>query len=210
MKRKLQGFSLVELLITLAIVGILLALAAPSYQIWITNTRIRTTADSIQTGLQLARAEAVRRNDQIRFQFTSSSDSSCVLSTTLSNWVVSYDNPAGDCAGAFLNEAFPASDAVNNPSPRIIQARSSAEGSRNVLVAAGQSTFVFNGLGRVTAVGTNPAIIDVKTATAGSCKVDGGDAGVNTCLRVTVSLGGQIRMCDPYLTTTRPTDPQAC
>ena len=207
MKRSGRGFSLVELLITLAIMGILLALAAPSYQLWISNTRIRTTAESIQNGLQLARAEAVRRNDQIRFQLTSSADGSCVLSTTESNWIVSYDNPAGNCAGAMLNEAFPASDAVNNLSPRIIQTRSAVEGSRNVVVSAGQSTLIFNGLGRVTAVGTNPVLIDVKTATAGSCKADGGIAGVNTCLRVTVSLGGQIRMCNPSLVVP---DPQAC
>lgn len=207
MNRSRRGFSLVELLITLAIMGILLALAAPSYQIWITNTRIRTTADSIQNGLQLARAEAVRRNDPIRFQFTSSLDGSCVLSTTESNWIVSYDNPAGNCAGAALNEAFAASDAVNNLSPRIIQRRSAAEGSRNVVIAAGQSTFVFNGLGRVTTVATNPVLIDVNSAAANSCKADGG---TNTCLRITVSLGGQVRTCDPQLTVSNPTDPQAC
>ena len=206
----MRGFSLVELMIALVIMGILLAMAAPSYQIWISNTRIRTTAESIQNGLQMARAEAVRRNDRIRFQLMSSTDSTCVLSTTATNWVVSYDDPAGDCDAALLNEAFPVTDTTENPEPRIIQVRSAAEGSRAVVVAAGQSTFTFNGLGRVNTVATNPVIIDVKPAAANSCKADGGSAGVNTCLRVTVSLGGQIRMCDPYLTIIKPTDSQAC
>lgn len=205
--RSMRGFSPVELLVTLAIMGILLALAAPSYMVWISNMRIRTTAESIKNGLQLARGEAVRRNDQIRFQLTSSLDGSCVLSTTDSNWVVSYDNPAGDCAGAFLNESFPVTDAVNNPSPRIIQTRLAAEDSRNVTISAGQSTFIFNGLGRVTVVATNPVVIDIENGIANTCKTAGG---LNTCLRVTVSQGGQIRMCDPQLTVTKPTDPQAC
>jgi type IV fimbrial biogenesis protein FimT len=210
MKRSGRGFSLIELMVAMAIMGILMALAAPSYRLWISNGKIRTTAEVIQSGLQLARAEAVRRNDLVRFQLTSSTDSSCVLSTTTSNWVVSYDDPAGACDAGLLNEAFPVTDTTNNPAPRIIQARSAAEGSRDVVVSAGQSTFTFNGLGRVTAVGTNPALIDITTATASSCKADGGSAGVNTCLRVTVSLGGQIRMCDPYLTIIKPADSQAC
>ena len=205
MKRSGRGFSLIELLITLAIMGILLALAVPSYQVWISNTRIRTTAESIQNGLQLARAEAVRRNAQIRFQFTDSTASGCLLSTTVSNWVVSYDNPAGACDSVLLNEAYPVNDAAHNPPPRMLQVRTAVEGSRKVVVAADQSTFVFNGLGRVTPLpATNPVAINVSPdATVGNCAT-------LRCLRVTVTAGGQIRMCDPALTLTKPNDPQSC
>ena len=69
-----------ELLIGIAIIGILLALAAPNFAVWIQNSKIRTAAESIQNGLQLARAEAVRRNAQVRFQLTTTLDNDCVLS----------------------------------------------------------------------------------------------------------------------------------
>lgn len=62
-----QGVTLIELVIGLIITGILLALAIPSYKDWIQSSQIRTAAESIQNGLQLARAEAVSRNSPVTF-----------------------------------------------------------------------------------------------------------------------------------------------
>ena len=57
-----RGFTLVELMIGIAIVGLSLVMAAPSFSSWIQSTQIRTAAEAVQNGLQLARGEAVRRN----------------------------------------------------------------------------------------------------------------------------------------------------
>jgi len=62
-----QGFTLVELMIAVAVLGILLSVGVPSFKAWLLNTKIRTTAEAMQNGLQLARAEAVRRNERVRF-----------------------------------------------------------------------------------------------------------------------------------------------
>ena len=95
------GFSLIELMVALAVLGLLLALAMPMFGTMIQNSRIRTSAEAIQNGLQLARAEAVRRNQQVRFQMTSSVDAACALSASGSNWVVSINGTAsGDPTGA--------------------------------------------------------------------------------------------------------------
>lgn len=65
-----RGVTLIELMITLAILGILVVLALPGYSRWIHNTKIRTAADAALNGLQLARGESVQRNANVVFAFT--------------------------------------------------------------------------------------------------------------------------------------------
>lgn len=62
-----RGFSLIELLIALVIAVVLLVLAAPSYGVWVADSRIRAGADSLAGGLRLAQAEAVKRNEDVEF-----------------------------------------------------------------------------------------------------------------------------------------------
>ena len=66
-RRQCQGLSLIELMITIAILSILLGVAAPGFQTWIQNTKIRNAAESVQNGLQRARSEAVARNANVEF-----------------------------------------------------------------------------------------------------------------------------------------------
>lgn len=65
-----NGVTLIELLIGIVILGLLLALGLPSYAAWLQSTQIRTAAESVQNGLTLARAEAVRRNTAVSFTVT--------------------------------------------------------------------------------------------------------------------------------------------
>lgn len=62
-----KGVTLIELMIGIAIMAILLAVGLPGFKVWMLNTQIRTATESMQNGLQLARAEAVRRNEQVNF-----------------------------------------------------------------------------------------------------------------------------------------------
>jgi type IV fimbrial biogenesis protein FimT len=62
-----RGGSIIEPMIALAIFGILLALAVPLAQEFLYNQRIRTAAETLQSGLQMARMEAVRRNEDVAF-----------------------------------------------------------------------------------------------------------------------------------------------
>ncbi|NMG29376.1 GspH/FimT family pseudopilin [Aromatoleum evansii] len=64
------GFTLVEALVAVGVLAILASLAAPSFQTTLVNFRVRVAAEGLVSGLQLARAEALRRNQAVRFTLT--------------------------------------------------------------------------------------------------------------------------------------------
>jgi len=191
--------SLIEVLIGLVIMAILMAIGLPNMAIWLNNSQIRTAGETMLAGLTLARVEAVRRNQIVRFQLVSDLTAGCVIAQAGTSWVVSIDDPTGACDQA-------PSDAA---APRIIQARSGAEGTtRAVVAAATAGTVHFNGLGRVTSPGgaLNMTQLAISNPKGGTCEhVDGGDM---RCLRINIGIGGEARMCDPAVADA--TDPRKC
>lgn len=82
-----------------------------------------------------------------------------------------------------------------------------SEISSQTSTTASNTTLNFTGVGKVpTLAAGSSATFDVSNTT-GTCEASGGSI---RCLRVVVTPGGQIRTCDPRLTTTNPTSPQAC
>ena len=229
-----QGYSLAELVVVIGIVGVLMALAAPSYRAWTQNAKIRGTTEAILNGIQLTKAEAVRRNATMRFQLTSTLDNTCVLGTagstaSFSTWVISRDDPTTPnsvCDTAPLAED---ADLGNAVAPAIVRVRPATEGSGGVVVAAGTAPGVgqpfisFNGLGRIpTGVLANNLIIcaGIDETAASTAVAIVTVAGANKCatspterrMQITVTPGGEVRMCDPAFTSTGAlaTDPQRC
>jgi type IV fimbrial biogenesis protein FimT len=60
-----RGITIIEQVIGLAVTGVLLSLGMPSYSDYLQSRHIRTQAEAIADGLQLARLEAVRRNEPV-------------------------------------------------------------------------------------------------------------------------------------------------
>ncbi len=72
---KLQtGFTIIELLITVAIAGTLLAIALPSYQNQIKNNCLTNNVNALVTSLQLARSEATKRRASVSVSASNSAD----------------------------------------------------------------------------------------------------------------------------------------
>lgn len=68
--RQSPGFTLIELMVALAIAVILLILAAPGYTTWLADSQVRAAAESVASGLRIAMAEAIKRNEQVEFVLT--------------------------------------------------------------------------------------------------------------------------------------------
>lgn len=191
---RIRGFSLIELMIGVAIMAILFGLGMPSFREWMQNSQIRTATEAVKNGLDLARAEAVKSNTTAQF---------VLCNLPQSSWdvlIASAPAAAQPCNST---------NAVAPTGWERVQMRPAKEGSANTVVAAGLATILFNGLGRTSNVPAIPAAgasINVSNTTGGQCVADGGEM---RCLRVVVSLGGQIRMCDPAVLWST-TKPQGC
>ena len=65
------GFTIIELLVAVAIAAILIALAAPSFAEFLAKRRVEGTTSELVTDMQFARSEAVSRNAPVRITFGS-------------------------------------------------------------------------------------------------------------------------------------------
>jgi type IV fimbrial biogenesis protein FimT len=194
-----HGFSLIELMVTLAVLGGLLLAVTPVVRDWMFDTEIRNAAESISSGLNQARAEAVRRNEPVMFALVSNTepgklDNRCRLSATSASWVVSLDHPSGQCAQPISATA----------TPRLVARHARGDGSAGVTVevrdancrnATGYAAVVFSGFGRAL---TDPAPLRcVVISHPGSP--------TSRTLQVMLNSGGAVRTCDPAATDPRDT-----
>jgi type IV fimbrial biogenesis protein FimT len=198
--RSTAGFSLIELMVTLAVLGALLMAVTPLVRDWMLDTEIRNAAESISSGLNRARAEAVRRNEPVLFSLVSNVDhpgtldNNCTVSSTSASWVVSLDPPAGHCAdtlGTTTGTRLVARHARGDGSPGVtVEVRDAACGS-----TTGLGQVLFNGFGRAQAVPAPMRCIVVRHPGSSSTRT----------LHLVLNNGGTVRTCDPAVTDPRDT-----
>jgi type IV fimbrial biogenesis protein FimT len=82
-----QGFTLVELMVTLAVVAILLGLAIPSFNDAILGTKLSTYANSLVASANVARSEAIKRNAAVTM-CVSTDGASCASGNWDQGWIV--------------------------------------------------------------------------------------------------------------------------
>jgi len=186
------GFNMIEVMVSLTVLAILIALGAPSFGEWLQNQQVRAATEAIVNGMQVARGEAIKRNLAVQFTLD-----------LPSGWTV-CEATKQPCDGTLLANPVRVQD--------VIQSRSGSEGTRNAQATStpdGALAVTFSPLGSVLTTnsdGSAPVTqVDVVNS-QGNCIAAGGPM---RCLRVMVTGGGSIRMCDPTPGIVAP-DTRAC
>lgn len=87
-----SGFSLIELMVTIAIVSILLTLGVPSFSAVLRNITLTTQANNFVAAINLARSEAIRRNTAVTLSATASNITQHHWESSWQIWVDSNGN----------------------------------------------------------------------------------------------------------------------
>jgi len=93
------GFTIIELMITILIASIMVALAAPGMKELMERNRVQTAADTLFTSLMLARSESLKRNQPVVMCKTTD-QATCSASASVyweQGWLV-YADADGDSA----------------------------------------------------------------------------------------------------------------
>jgi type IV fimbrial biogenesis protein FimT len=206
-----RGFTLIELVVTIALLGILVMLSVPSFTGWIRNSQIRTVTEALQTGVRTAQAESVRRNRQVVLFFTDGEPSAGVSGSTKCSsatpalggkrWAIqtlpgSWGEETSGCknaeylTGGKLSDIASSVTITNDKSAKAICFKSDG---RLATTASGSS-----GTGVNAACAAAATTFTVTTA------------GADRPLKLIVQLGGQLRMCDPNRPTLSASSPDGC
>ncbi|MGA2550041.1 MAG: GspH/FimT family pseudopilin [Burkholderiaceae bacterium] len=200
-----RGFSIIELVIVLAIAAIILTLAVPNFQQWIANSKVRTTAEALQNDLRLAQATAMTQGRQTILVLT--------------------NNPAVGINVAPVAAGAPASYWYVQRTPNTLDVAQGNPTALPILISSspiGQTTGVtittvpllggvtvnavcFNSLGRQVAASVALGSTVPANAACVPQAVQFNIApptGGNRPLAVQVSAAGTVRSCDPNVSQT--------
>ena len=177
-RHRSRGVTAIEMIIAVAILAIVLAAAMPSFTTVMTNQRIRTATESLRTGLQLARMEALKRGQGVIFN----------MGTLDSSWSFGCETPVNDDSDG---------DGLPDCPSQVQTANSVAGGTGNITITTNGGTRVtFSPIGLVRQINLDGSAtfsqINVTAPSSSSSSL--------VPLRVLLPAGGLSRICDPHVT----------
>jgi type IV fimbrial biogenesis protein FimT len=86
-----RGFTLLELVVVMTIVGVLMAIAIPSYQYVITDNRVAAEVNDLLAAMQYARAEAIKEGNDVVVCSSTSGTACSGAPSWQSGWIVFSD-----------------------------------------------------------------------------------------------------------------------
>ncbi len=170
--RRPSGFSLIELMVTLAVLAIIAVIAAPSLQSFLDKNRVVGAAEAVYSQIQSARSEAVKQSADMVVAFT-----------TGASWCSGIRRGAVcDCAVTAPADADACAIIADGVTP-VLKVVSSAAFQGVAMNAGAPASVTFNGVR-----GTVPL------AEVGNIVLQ---SGLGRQLQIEVNALGRVRLCSP-------------
>ena len=196
--KKYSGFTLVELMITLFIVGILLAVGVPSMKTFLQSNQLIASTNELISAFHVARSEAIKQNSRVTICESSDGKTCATTGSWREGWIVFVDadgdlgNTGGPCVAANTDCLLRIHDEISDPDFSLtgVDANSAAVNS---------ITFTSRGLPKST-------IGDAESATFSVCSYDSSN-NVLGSRAVVLGFSGRVRVSDNAAIISCPATP---
>lgn len=99
------GFTLIELMVTIAVLAIIASIAAPNISTQLANQRVKSTTTTIESALKEAKAESLIRRQSLTLTYDESSKPKVIeIKNLSSNVIASYNYDAKTSIKSTLSE----------------------------------------------------------------------------------------------------------
>nr|WP_228724637.1 prepilin-type N-terminal cleavage/methylation domain-containing protein [Psychrobacter sp. KCTC 72983] len=83
-----SGFTLIELMVTIAVLAIIVSIAAPSISTQLANQRVKSTAATLENALKEAKAESIIRRQKITLTYANTSTPKVITITAPGSTII--------------------------------------------------------------------------------------------------------------------------
>ena len=189
---KHSGFTLIELMITLAIVGILLTVGVPSLKTFMQGNQLIASSNELVSALHIARSEAIKLNSRVSICESSNGISCSNTGSWKNGWIVFVDfdgnlvNIGSPCAAINTDCLLRVHDAINDP----LLSMSGVDSNGNAITSF---TFTARGMPKDTSGVSESGIFSI-------CRFDSSNNVIGS-RTVVLRLSGRVRISDTAVVT---------
>lgn len=171
MRKNQAAFTIIELMVTLAVMAIVLAIAIPSFTAQIQNNRVKALTEDLVTSINFARMEALKRGKRVSV-CASVNGTACGGEWT-DGWITFIDSAASDTASPPV---------ISNASTDVLRVQQKAGDGADIGVTNNKKFLRYTATGMLGRIDSHPIAITVSST---GCKA-------NVAKKIDINLAGMV------------------